>query len=857
MADIVFRCPHCPQSLRAPETEAGKRMECVHCHTESVIPYPAERIECAQCHTVVQISLFDLRETFPCPGCDAELRFSPPPSATRPTRPPPRRWSLFGPSGWRIVDCLTGEIHPVEAFPFEIGSDDKANLQARGAHAQHCALEAEGKSLKLVKRDPRARIVADGAEVASALLLAWGQEHTLRIGPHYYILHGGRRLDHWQSQVDASQWFICDTQRGLMEGPYTRRELAVVLDQHPRDPHRTLLRPSGLLAGFRLSEFSEARELFRYQPKSVPPLRFEAEPFVAGGGAMPSSLGPPLLRLQDITLEINQGATPQRLLHELSLELPGGHLAAIVGASGCGKTTLLKVIAGIMEPTAGAVFWRDRNLAEKDLAPSEIGYVPQFSIAFEHLTIWESMENALRLRVVGLSASERNERIERILREVGLLNIARRQVRVLSGGERRRLALALESVTTPALLLCDEVTSGLDPKAEEEVVELMYRLSRENNRLVISVTHSLRHLDRYDSVAVMYRGCLVYHGASRNLARYFSVEQNSQVFTQLAKRPAVEWHALWQQYRAQYCLPTATATEPPAPEPQSSEEPIPNAFTQFWVLWRRRMQIFFRDRGQLWLHLALLIGFPCLVVIFALNGLPQMQSLSMGADVSPVQQLKETTAYLLSASRVGGLVSALVMFQVILLALMGSNNGAREVAAERQIFEKEKLGGLRPVSYVASKAVFLATLVAAQSIWMAAFVTFVCRFPGDLLAQIWLLLLGNAAITFTSLAISSLLKSPEQASLVSIYLVGFQIPLSGAFLALPEILGKITRPFIAAYWSWSGVVETMRETRFYDAVLMVTQTDLAGIPLCLWTLSFHVVIGLLLAYIGCRRSRWD
>ncbi len=873
MADILFRCPHCPQHLRVPETEAGKRTECAHCHTESVVPPPAEQIECARCHTVIRISLFDLRETFQCPTCQAPLRFSPATPAA-PSVPARRSWSLLGKSGWRIADCLTGEIHPIEQFPFEIGSDDKAHLRARGAHAQHCALEQDGRNLLLIKRDPLARVVVDGMEISTVARLDRAHEHTLRIGPHYYILHGGRRLDAWQAKVDASQWFICDTQRRLMEGPYSRRELVVVLDQHPRDPTHTLIRPQGFLAGFPLSQFGEARELFRFQPRPAPAA---TEPSVPLSEPIPEEkpvvFGPPLLRLQEITLEITQGAAPQRLLHELNLDLPGGHLAAVVGASGCGKSTLLKVIAGIMEPTAGIVWWRDRNLAEKDLAPTEIGYVPQFSIVFEHLTIWESMDNALRLRVAGLSAAERRSRAERILREVGLLNIAQRQVRVLSGGERRRLALALESVTLPALLLCDEVTSGLDPKAEEEVVELMHRLSRENNRLVISVTHSLRQLNRYDSVAVMHQGCLVYHGPSREVARYFGVEENGQVFTELAKRPAVEWHALWQKHRAQYCLPTAppekkTEATPPSGRVEASAVPVaeveeepterpPGVLTQFWVLWRRRTTIFFRDRGQLWLHLALLFGFPCLVVIFALNGLPQMQSLSMGSDVSPVQQLKETTGYIISASRVGSLVSGLIMFQVILLALMASNNAAREVAAERLIFEKEKLGGLRPISYLASKTVFLAMLVTAQSVWMAAFVTFICRFPGDFVLQTWLLLLGNAAITAASLGISSLMKSPEQASLVSIYLVGFQIPLSGAFLALPGVLSVVSRPFIAAYWSWSGVVETMRETRFYDAVQMVTQTDLSGIPLCLWALTFHVVFGLLLAYIGCRQSRWD
>ena len=101
--------------------------------------------------------------------------------------------------------------------------------------------------------------------------------------------------------------------------------------------------------------------------------------------------------------------------------------------------------------------------------PHEIGYVPQFSIAYDLLTVWESVESALRLRVSGLSTEAVETRVEQILREVGLEEINEREVRVLSGGQKRRLALALEMVSSPHLLLCDEVTSGLDPKAEDEI----------------------------------------------------------------------------------------------------------------------------------------------------------------------------------------------------------------------------------------------------------------------------------------------------------------------------------------------------------------------------------------------------
>jgi ABC-type sulfate transport system permease component len=101
------------------------------------------------------------------------------------------------------------------------------------------------------------------------------------------------------------------------------------------------------------------------------------------------------------------------------------------------------------------------------------------------------------------------------------------------------------------------------------------------------------------------------------------------------------------------------------------------------------------------------------------------------------------------------------------------------------------------------------------------------------------------------------MKTADQASLVSVYLVGFQLPLSGAVLALPRALGGATRPFIAAYWGWSGYLETMRDTRFYDVVQMTSRTSLAPFAICAWVLLAHILVGLALAYFGSRESRWD
>jgi energy-coupling factor transporter ATP-binding protein EcfA2 len=483
--------------------------------------------------------------------------------------------------------------------------------------------------------------------------------------------------------------------------------------------------------------------------------------------------------------------------------------------------------------------------------------VPQFGIAYEWLTVRESVEAALRLRVAGLGAAARAERIAGILAKVGLDEIADREVRVLSGGQRRRLALALEMVSAPRLLLCDEVTSGLDPKAEDEITRLMHALSRHDARIVLAVTHSLRHLALFDSVLVLDRGCVAYHGPPEFLFHYFDVGTAEDLFPRLAERTPEQWQASWQKNRATYYDKAPRAEETDGRNDAPGEVTTPGLVTQWAVLLARRWRIFLRDRGQLWLQLALLFGFPMLVVVFALGGLPQIKNLGGPLHGNVVQQFLNEAAQKVEMMHNGSLVSGLVMFQVILLALMGSNNAAREIAGERPIFEKEKFAGVRASAYVASKVAFLALLVLAQSVWMGVFVHFIVGFPGSLAMQVLLLALVNGALTATCLAISSLMKTAEQASLVAIYLVGFQLPLSGAVLALPAALSWLTRPFIASYWGWSGFIQTLRETRLYEAILLVTQTQLAAAPLCVWVLASHIALGALLAYMGCKSSRWE
>lgn len=596
-----------------------------------------------------------------------------------------------------------------------------------------------------------------------------------------------------------------------------------------------------------------------------------------------------MLELKDVTFEIRKDGEDFPLLHEIGLRVPKGHFMAIVGPSGCGKTTLLKTIAGLIPESAGALFWDGRNLSEDgDFSPSEIGYVPQFSIAYDPLTVDESVEAATRLRVRTRNSEELDRRIDRVLDETGLDRIADRPVHVLSGGQKRRLGLAMELVSDPDILLCDEVTSGLDPRSEREIVHLLHDLSRKDGRVVLSVTHSLAHLELYDSILVLHEGRVAFHGPPEKLTHYFSVHDTEEVYPRLANQPSERWQSSWRKHRESYeamlqrrrekviasgelHVPAAAKTTQAEGDTKdtdstetktttkaatrTSEIELPGVISQFTTLLSRRWRIFFRDRGQVFLQLAILLCFPVLVTLFADRAQGNISRYSDVRQSDFIAEIQEQQRVMSDQAKVGSAVSGIIMFQVVLLALMGSNNSAREIAGERPIYEKEKFGGLRPSAYIASKIAFLACLVIAQSLWMAFFVNLFGAFRGDFFQHVGFLLMVNAAMTGICLAISAWMRTAEQASLLSIYLVGFQLPLSGAVLALPENIEALTRPFISAYWAWSGSVESL-QTQVNDAVKSVIETSLSPIDLCQYILVIHILVALFFAWLGARRPQW-
>jgi ABC-type multidrug transport system ATPase subunit len=564
-----------------------------------------------------------------------------------------------------------------------------------------------------------------------------------------------------------------------------------------------------------------------------------------------------MLELRDVTVSAGESDGDPVLLSSVTARFPRGEVCAVLGPSGSGKSTLVRAVAGMAPTTAGSLLWEGLDLEEEDLPPSQIGYVPQFTISRETLTARENVILALRLRVAGLGPSDLENRAAELLALTGLTEAADTLSKFLSGGQRRRLALAMELVSEPPLLLCDEVTSGLDARSEREILELLRHIAREGDRVVLVVTHGLRHLELFDRIAVLSEGHLAYLGPADTLAHYFRAEHAEEIFERLPQRRGPEWHSSWKKHGRHFDDPLKRATASAPADESRPAVPLPSPFTQFITLLGTRWKMFFRAKSGVALQLGLVLGFPLVVALFALDGLPPVPSLDAGLSGDVVRQLVEARTFAEGASKAGSAVSGLILLQVILLGLLGANNSAREIAEERSIYEKERFGGLNPAAYVASKTAFLAVLVLVQSAWMTWFVRTVTHFPGDAGQQFLFFLLVNAALTSVCLGISALVRSPDRASLASIYLVGFQLPLSGAVLALPAGFDAALRPFIATYWSWSGALQSLRDTRYYDVLELVVPTTLSAAALSGWVLVLHILFGIFVAWLGCLRATWD
>jgi cobalt transport protein ATP-binding subunit len=201
-------------------------------------------------------------------------------------------------------------------------------------------------------------------------------------------------------------------------------------------------------------------------------------------------------------------------LCEINLELRDGEFLALLGANGCGKTTLLKHFNGLLKPSSGKVFLDDKELRffKDEEIFRRVGMVFQdpndqlFAATVEQDVAFGAVN-------LGLKPDEANHRVEHALKMVGALELAGKAIHTLSFGQKRRVAIAGVLAMEPELILLDEPTSGLDPRGVSSIMRLLRKLNKERGTTMIMATHDVELVPLFsDRVAIMSKGKIITEG---------------------------------------------------------------------------------------------------------------------------------------------------------------------------------------------------------------------------------------------------------------------------------------------------------------------------------------------------------
>ncbi|MFF9504711.1 FHA domain-containing protein [Streptomyces sp. NPDC014656] len=481
------------------------------------------------------------------------------------------------------------------------------------------------------------------------------------------------------------------------------------------------------------------------------------------------------LDVQELAVTVDHGR--KTLLDEVSFPVGEKTLLAVVGPSGAGKSTLLGALTGQRPADRGTVLYDGRDLY-RDYAElrQRIGLVPQDDILHLQLTVRRALAYAAELRFPGDTApAERHARVAEVIGELGLSERADQPIHSLSGGQRKRVSVALELLTKPSLLFLDEPTSGLDPGMDRSVMHMLRGLA-DDGRTVVVVTHSVLSLDVCDRLLVLAPGGRVaYYGPPGDALSFFGFEQWPEAFEAFETERDRDWAGQYRESRSHRRYIEDATVRPYAPVPAAggagasaapSGAPAPPPKAQSWggqlrTLVRRYTAALAADRT----FLAIMVALPFVMGAMA-------RALSEGS-LNP-----ESTLNVLLILCVGGV-------------LTGAANAVRELVKERSIYRRERAVGLSRSAYLASKVVVLGTVTVVQAVvlTLVALVGVPLNVPdgkGVLMPPLVEITLAVALLAFTAmmlgLLVSALVRKEEVTMPLLVLLAIVQVVFCGALL---------------------------------------------------------------------------
>jgi ABC transport system ATP-binding/permease protein len=503
-----------------------------------------------------------------------------------------------------------------------------------------------------------------------------------------------------------------------------------------------------------------------------------------------------------------------KLLDDVCLTIQPNEFVGLLGPSGAGKSTLMDSLNGMRPATSGNVLVNNLDLYRHlDSLKQSIGYVPQDDIIHRELTVYRTLYYVARLR---LSSDVSTKEIDQIINEVmdvtGLSERRDVPVSQLSGGQRKRVSIAVELITKPSVIFLDEPTSGLDPATEEKIMKL-FRQIAESGRTVILTTHAMENVKLFDKIVVLMRGKLVFYGAPQEALAHVQAEsfkdlydkledpveeriaalpalppnapksqkqQFKQQREQIAEQVANEWKQKFQsteQYRRNVVEPLSVLPRDgrAAAPPKRRTSPA-DSIRQWGTLTRRYFEVLSRDK----FNLLILFGQAPIIAF--------LTYLVVGAKLP-----RDFPYFVL------GLVS--IWF--------GTSIASREIIRERAVYTRERMVNLRLFPYVGSKLFVLASIVSVQCAML-----FICfkffhytglmSLPGWAVPQFIVMIIGSLVGIALGLFISAIVRTSEMAtSLVPLILIP-QIIFCG-LVGVPQGTAKAVGAIMPATWAFDGL----------------------------------------------------
>ncbi|MFD0141974.1 MULTISPECIES: ABC transporter ATP-binding protein/permease [unclassified Streptomyces] len=452
-----------------------------------------------------------------------------------------------------------------------------------------------------------------------------------------------------------------------------------------------------------------------------------------------------------LTVTVDGG---KQILKDVSFGVPEKSLIGVIGPSGSGKSTLLKALTGYRPANEGDVLYDNRSLYKQFAELRQrIGLVPQDDILHKELTVQKALRYAAKLRFPGDTApAEREARIDEVLRELKLDIHKEKKVTSLSGGQRKRVSVALELLTKPSLIFLDEPTSGLDPGMDRDVMQLLRGLA-DDGRTVLVVTHSVAELGLCDKLLVMAPGgSVAYFGPPEEALNFFGYSTWADVFSAFENYRDYDWAGRWkgsQHYQMYAADIDAVAAQPvQMPQQAMARPPKPQGWgSQLWTLIRRYASVIASDKGFMGLMVILPAVLGAVSVVIPAD-------FGLGKPTPP--------------SRFNGDAGTIMLILAVGMCFSGAANSVRELIKERVIYERERATGLSRSAYLMSKVIVLGLITALQGVIICGigFATRELPEEGLVLPPAVELCVTIIALGFTSmmfgLVISSLVKTAEK-----------------------------------------------------------------------------------------------